>query len=271
MLEKQHVTFIGGGHISEIIIHNLAQGDVIPPENIIVSDPDPSRCEHLFDRFGVTIASDNTAAAQKGDLILVCVRPEVVDAVLPDLKAANLGADQVVISVAAGIPLGTYQPLGDGQPLVRALPNPPSQIGQGIAPLVFSSMVTPEQRLKVLALFSALGEWVEVEETYLNAITSLSSPVATYLFFQSLIEAGLSCGLPHTMATQIAEQTITGSMAVWRSRQVPPTELIHQASTPGGVSMMTIETLKEHGFKSGVVDAILKGAARAAALGGDRN
>ena len=154
---------------------------------------------------------------------------------------------------------------------MRALPNPPSQVGKGIAPLVFSSTVTPEHRQKVLALFSALGEWVEVEEAYLNAITSLSSPVATYLFFQSLIEAGLSCGLPHTMATQIAAQTITGSMAVWRSRQVPPTDLIHQASTPGGVSMMTIETLKEHGFKSAVVDAILKGAARAAALGGDRN
>ncbi len=271
MLENQHISFIGGGHISEIIIHNLAQGNVIPTENIIVSDPDPSRCKYLYNRFGITIAPDNSAAAQKGDLILVCVRPEVVQAVLPDLQAASMHPNQVVISVAAGIPLRSYQPLGDGQPMVRALPNPPSQVGEGIAPLVFSSTVTTEQRQKVFALFSALGEWVEVEEAYLNAITSLSSPVATYLFFQSLIEAGVSCGLPNSMATQIAAQTITGSMSVWRSSQVTPTELIHQASTPGGVSVKSIETLKEHGFKSAVVDAILEGAARAAELGGDQN
>jgi pyrroline-5-carboxylate reductase len=124
-------------------------------------------------------------------------------------------------------------------------------------------------RQLVLELFSALGEWVEVGETYLNAITSLSSPVATYLFFQSLIDAGIACGLPLSMATQIAAQTIIGSMAVWRSRAVPPSELIDQASTPGGVSIKSIETLHQHGFGRAVVAAILEGAARSAELGGD--
>ena len=152
--------------------------------------------------------------------------------------------------------------------MVRALPNPPSQVGQGIAPLVFSSRVTPKQRQLVLALFSALGEWVEVEEAYLNTITSLSSPVATYLFFQSLIDAGIRCGLPESMATQIAAQTITGSMAVWHSREVSPSKLIDQASTPGGVSVRSIETLEKHGFKAAAIDAIFKGAVRAKELGG---
>jgi pyrroline-5-carboxylate reductase len=175
--------------------------------------------------------------------------------------------NQIIISIAAGIPLCTYRSLGDRQPLVRALPNPPSQIGQGIAPLVFSAAVSLDQRRLVLELFSALGEWVEVEEVYLNTITSLSSPVATYLFFQSLIEAGVACGLPLSMSTKIAAQTIIGSMVMWRSGELSPSDLIDQASTPGGVSVKSVEVLREHGFKVGVIDAIMAGTVRAEELG----
>jgi pyrroline-5-carboxylate reductase len=263
----QQIAFIGGGHISEIIIHNLTRGQVLPAEQIIVSDPLQSRRQHLSDRFGITIAANNVDAIQRADLILICVHPGVVKAVMPDLQAAQLRPDQVIVSIAAGIPLSTYQPLGDQQPLVRALPNPPSQVGQGIAPLVFSVAMTPEKRALVLALFAALGDVVEVEESYLDAITSLSSPVTTYQFFQSLIDAGVGCGLPHPIATQVAAQTIIGSMAVWQSRQVPPTELISEASTPGGVSVKSLHALEQHKFKTAIVDAIAQGAARATELG----
>jgi len=267
MLANQQIAFIGGGHIAETIIHNLRHNKVVPPEKIIVSDPAHSRRQHLLDRFGITITPDNVAAAQRGDLILICVRPDVVEAVLPDLLAAHLRSNQVVISVAAGIPLSAYQPLGSQQPLARALPNPPSLVGQGISPLVFSSTVSPEQRQLVVALFTCLGKVLEVEESYLDAITALSSPVATYLFFQSLIDAGMGCGLPQPLAEQIAAQTILGSMALWEARQASPAELIHEASTPGGVSVKSVHTLEEHGFKAAVMDAIVKGAARAEELG----
>ena len=267
MLADRQVALIGGGHIAEIIIHRLTQGKVLSGARIIVSDPAPSRREHLSGRFGITPAVDNVEAAQRGDLVFICVRPEVVQAILPDLQAARLGPDQVIVSVAAGIPLSTYESLGEKQPLVRALPNPPSRVGQGIAPLVFSPAVTPDQRELVLALFDALGEVVEVEESHLNAITSLSSPVSTYLFFQALIDAGVGCGLPRPVATQVASQTIVGSMAVWRSRQAAPAELIAEASTPGGVSVESLSVLEQHGFEAAVVDAIAQGAARAADLG----
>lgn len=271
MIANQQIAFIGGGHLTEMILDNLANKQVIPAEQLIVSDPAKDRIKHLKKRFDIRVTHNNTDAIKNSNLILICVRPEVVSAVLSDLQASNLTPNQIVISVAAGIPLSTYKPLGYQQPIVRALPNPPSQIGQGIAPLVFSTAVTPDQRQRVLVLFSALGEVVEVDEAYINAITSLSSPVATYLFFQSLIEAGVDCGVPHPIAEKVAAQTIIGSMAVWGSRQVPPTELIIEASTPGGVSVESVRALEEHAFNLAIKNAIARGAIRAAELGRHSN
>ena len=269
MLKNINITFIGGGHIAEIIIQNLVQKGGTPPENISVSDPDRKRCQYLANEFGISMEANNVTAAQSGDLILICVHPPVVRDVLPDLVEAELRPNQVVISVAAGIPLSAYRSLGDQQPMVRALPNPPSKIGQGIAPLIFTPTVSAEQRKHVLALFSSLGEWVEVDESQINAITSLSSPVTTYLFFQSLVEAGIGCGLSHSIAEKVAAQTIIGSMAVWEKLEVSPIDLIEEASTPGGVSVESIRVLEQHGFKSAILDAIHKGASRAEELGGN--
>lgn len=267
MLAEKQIALIGGGHIAGIIIDNLTQRNVIPPDKILVSDPDRSRCRFLSNHYDIRIASDNLSAARKGDVILICVRPEVVRAVIPDLRAADLRKDQVIISIAAGVTLSAYQSLGDTQPLVRALPNPPSQVGQGIAPLVFNPACSQKNRETVFELFSALGDWVEVDETHINAITSLSSPVTTYLFLQALIAAGVECGLPEPVAARVASRTITGSVEVWKYRHEQPAELVREASTPGGVSVECIRVLNERGFNQAIVEAIRKGAARSEELG----
>ena len=137
-------------------------------------------------------------------------------------------------------------------------------------PLVFSAAVSADQRALVLELFDALGDVVEVDESHFDAITSLSSPVTTYLFLQSLIDAGVGCGLPESVAARVASQTIIGSLAVWQSRQVPPNELIDEARTPGGVSVESVRKLEQREFKAIVSEAIAQGAARAEKLGGSQ-
>ncbi len=266
-MATQRIAFIGGGHITEIILRRLNPGPATPGAEFIASDRDEARLQHLRDLFGIETTTDNVAAARFGDLIFINLRPEAVPVVLHDLLAAQLSADQVVISLAAGIPLSRYAPLGEQQPLARALPNPPSQIGQGIAALVYNSQVTAAQRQDVRSLFDALGQVVEVDEPYLDVITSLSSPVATHLFFQALIDAGVRCGLPRPVSTQVASQTILGSMGMWQARNASPYELISEASTPGGISVEVLYALEEHAFKAAIIDAITKGTERARALG----
>ena len=99
--------------------------------------------------------------------------------------------DKVIITLAAGIPICAYDQLGENIAVVRALPNPPSQISKGIAALAFNPHVTDKQKTDVFELFTSLGEYVVLNEVNINAVMALSSPAATYLFFQSLIDAGI--------------------------------------------------------------------------------
>lgn len=272
MIERR-LAFIGGGHITEILLHNLlGEGGPVSPGSVIVSDPLEARRERLGEVFGVATTADNTAAAARADLIYVNLRPEVVSLAIPDLLAARLDPNQVVISLAGGIPLSRYAALGPEQPLVRGLPNPPSRIGEGVAALAFTPQVREEQRAVVREVFASLGQVVEVEEASMNLITALSSPAATYLFFEALIDAGVRGGLPRKIATVVAGQTIAGSLALWRSLQredrgVSPADLIAEAATPGGISVETLFVLEQHAFKGTVMEAIARGAERAAALG----
>jgi len=267
MIGKRRLAFIGGGHITEILLHNLVGRQVVSPASVIVSDPLAERRRHLTEEFAVETTADNAAAAASGDLIFINLRPEVVASVIPELVHARLNRNQVVISLAAGIPLSRYAALGPEQPLVRALPNPPSRIGQGVAALALTSQVNEEQRAVVAALFASLGEVVEVDEAALNLVTALSSPAATYLFFEALIDAGVRGGLPRKIATAVAAQTITGSLAMWRERNVSPADLIAEAATPAGISVETLFVLEQHAFKGAIMEAIARGAERAAVLG----
>ena len=152
-------------------------------------------------------------------------------------------------------------------PVVRALPNPPSQIGMGIAALAFNPHVTDKQKSDIFELFASLGEYVVLREENINAVMALSSPAATYLFFKSLIDAGVRAGIDRETSTKVVYQTIVGSMEVWNQRQASLHDLLSEASTPGGISMESISTLEQYAFGTALHEAINNAALKAEELG----
>jgi pyrroline-5-carboxylate reductase len=118
----------------------------------------------------------------------------------------------------------------------------------------------------IFELFACLGEYVVVREEQVNTVMALSSPTITYMLFQSIIDAGVRAGIDRDTATKIVYQTITGSMEVWKTRQVPPYELISEASTPGGISIESLYTLETYAFKAGIMEAIDSAINRAVEL-----
>jgi pyrroline-5-carboxylate reductase len=261
------IAFLGGGHITEILVENLTGSGVAAAGRMTVSDPDRKRLETLAGAYGVATTSDNREAAGRSDLVFVNVPPDCVAAVVADLKEAHLSPSQVIITLAAGVPLAAYRAVGDRHPAVRALPNPPSRIGRGVVALAINRHVSPAQKASVMALFSSLGECHLLAEAHIDAVTALSSPATVYLFFEALAAAGVRAGLDRRTALGVAYGTITGAMAVWRRGDKHPAELISEASTPGGTSVESLFVLEKYAFRAAIIEAVCKAAEKATALG----
>ncbi|MCP4046399.1 MAG: pyrroline-5-carboxylate reductase [Gammaproteobacteria bacterium] len=266
-LDEKTIAFIGAGHITNILLSNLVKARNLRANRLVTSDPNEEKLQQLHDNYGIVMAKDNHEAVEKGDFIFINVRPQVVRIVLDELSRNQLPKNKLIVTLAAGIPISAYESLGEQLPVVRALPNPPSQIGMGIAALAFNPHVTDEQKSDVFELFASLGDYVVLEEKDINAVTALSSPASTYLFFESLIDAGVKAGIDHDMSTKIVYQTIVGSMETWNQRRVSPQDLLNEASTPGGISAESVSTLEQHAFRTALVEAIGKAALKAGELG----
>lgn len=255
-LDERKLAFIGAGHITNVIVKNLINAEKVYTHRLIASDPDKDKLQRLYDRYEMVLAKDNPNAVEMGDFIFINVPPQVVGDVIAELSTKQFPKDKLIITLAAGVPIQAYEHLGESIPVVRALPNPPSQIGKGIAALAFNPQVTEKQKTDIFALFASLGEYVVLNEDNINAVMALSSPAATYLFFQSLIDAGIRAGIDQETVTKVVYQTIVGAMEVWNQRQVSPHELLTEASTPGGISAESIFTLEQYAFRAALNEAI---------------
>jgi len=263
-LKNRKIAFIGGGQVTEIIVSSLTARKQVPTQQLFVSDPAKEKLHKLHKKYEVAIANDNPEAVSKGDFVFINVPPQTVSHVIKELSELKFSEDKMIVTLAAGVPINRFNSLGDKIPIVRALPNPPSQIGRGITALTFNAHVTGLLRDDITELFSSMGDCIVLNESSINAVTALSSPVITYMFFQSLIDAGVRAGIDRETTTKIAYQTIVGAMELWRRRQVPPYELMAEASTPGGVSAESLFTLDKYTFRAAINEAVHRGALKAA-------
>ena len=246
---------------------NLVKAEKVSTHRLTASDPEKNKLQRLYDKYEIGMAQDNLEAVDKGDFIFINVPPQVAGDVIDELSLKPFPNGTLIITLAAGIPIKAYERLGDNIPVVRALPNPPSQIGMGIAALAFNPDLTEEQRSDIFELFAALGEYVVLREENINAVMALSSPVTTYIFFQSLIDAGIRAGIDRETSTKVVYQTIVGAMEIWNQRQVSPHELLSEASTPGGISVESIFTLEKYAFRAALNEAINTAVLKAENLG----
>lgn len=266
-LDERRLAFIGAGHITNIILDNLVKAEKLRTHRVIASDPEKNKLQRLYDKYEIIMAQDNIEAVDKGDFIFINVPPQVVGDVIDELSRKRLPKNKLVVTLAAGIPINAYESLGDNIPVVRALPNPPSQVGKGIAALAFNPYVKHKQKSDIFELFASLGEYVVLREENINAVMALSSPAATYLFFQSLIDAGVRAGIDRETSTKVVYQTIVGAMEIWNQRRASPHDLLSEASTPGGISVESIFTLEQYAFRAALNEAINNAALKAEELG----
>lgn len=270
MLNDKTIAFIGAGVMAEAMIKGLLREELLPPTNVTAAGPREERGQQLAARYTINWTTDNRSAARGRDVVILSVKPQVMPHILHELS--NLIApDALVISIAAGVPIERLQEGLNHETVVRAMPNTPGQIGEGITVWAATERVTEAQKAQTEAVLGALGETVHVEdENYLDMSTALSGtgPAYVLLFMEAMIDAGVHLGFPRRIAEKLVMQTMHGAVAYARQSERHPATLRNEVTSPGGTSAEAIYHLEKGGLRTVIARAIWAAYQRSAALGG---
>lgn len=270
--EPPVVGFIGAGKMATALARGLAAAGFTTPARIIACDVLPAAREAFARETGGRTVDSVAAVTAESDVVVLAVKPQHMADVLAELRAAQPGLQrrQLVVSIAAGVPLGTLESgLPDGCRVVRVMPNTPCLVGAGASAFAAGSHATPEDARLVEQLLSTVGLAVEVPEGMLDAVTGLSGSGPAYVcqFIEALADGGVRVGLPRDVATRLAAQTVLGSAKLLLETGEHPAALKDAVASPGGTTIAGLHALERGGVRASVMDAVVAAAARSAELG----
>jgi pyrroline-5-carboxylate reductase len=233
-----------------------------------VSDIRPGRAEQLARDLGVNAAQSNLAAVSHADLILVSVKPQDVPGLLDEV-GADVRAEQLVISIAAGVTLSTLERrLPHHPPVIRVMPNTPALVQSGMAVLAPGTHAREDHAATALRLFGALGRAIVLPERHLDAVTAVSGsgPAFLAVVAEALADAGVRVGLPRDVAHLLAAQTMLGTGRMLADTGLHPALLKEAVSSAGGTSIAGLHALERGGIRGLIMDAIVAATERSTEL-----
>jgi len=263
------IGFIGGGHMTTSLVGGLiARG--AEPRDLHVADPVAAQLERLRREFGVPCSTDNVAAVQDVELVVLAVKPQDMAAAARSIAAELAARRRIVVSIAAGIRLADLARwLGATVPLIRTMPNRPALIGAGITAACAGPGVRPADRQAVAGVLSAAGPvvWLD-EEAQMDAVTAVSGsgPAYFFLLIEALEEAGAALGLPRATARQLAVHTALGAGRMAVESGETPARLREQVTSKGGTTAAALAVLEQHGVGAAFAAAVAAAARRSAEL-----
>ncbi len=268
-LELNKVAVLGAGKMGTTLIHALRQGG-LEADRIVATARAAGPLARLAETEGVATGRDNRQAVQGADLVLLCVKPQVVPQILEEIGDA-LGPDQVLVSIAAGATTELIEEQLPAQvPVVRAMPNTPSLIGAGMTALCGGRWAADTQVETARRVFAGMGRTVVLDERYFDAVTGLSAsgPAFVYIIIEALAEGGVKAGLPRAVATELAAQACLGAARMVLETAAHPALLKDDVTTPAGCTMDGILKLEEGGLRVTLIKAVIEATRRAGELVG---
>jgi len=265
MNEKQY-TFIGGGNMARSLIGGMIN-DGCDPQAIRVSDPDSEQRQQMATAFGVQTSPSNREALQQTDIVILAVKPQVIEAVASEISDTVQQHKYPIISIAAGIRTEDLERwLGGECAVIRAMPNTPALVGSGATALFANSAATGEQRDLAEFIMRAAGLtlWLE-DEQLMDAVTALSGsgPAYFFLLMEALENAGCDAGLPRKTARLLTLQTAFGAAKMALESSDDSATLRKCVTSPGGTTERAIAVLESGDFRALVNSAIQAAQQRA--------
>jgi pyrroline-5-carboxylate reductase len=246
------VAFLGCGSMGTAILAGMIRSGT-KPENIRVTTKSVDSAKELADKFGVTAFATeyqpnaNSLAVEGADIVLVAVKPAYVVEVLEEVRSV-ISKDALVVSVAAGIEIQTMEThLPGSVSVIRAMPNTPALIQEGLTGISKGSRVTQEQLELSVALFEAVGKTIVIPESQIDALSTISGsgPAYVFYFIEEFIKTAVSHGFSAEEAYLLVSQTFLGASELLVQSQGDPAELRRQVTSPNGTTMKAIAVLQE--------------------------
>jgi pyrroline-5-carboxylate reductase len=257
-VDSRRVAVLGAGTIGEALVSGFLSGGWRTPAEIVVTARREERLGELRDRFGVEGTLSNADAVDGVALVIVSVKPQDFDELLPVIAGA-LTQEQTVLSIAAAVPTARIEAaLPDRVPVVRAMPNAPSVVHEGIAGICPGSHADEQHLALAEEALAHLGGVVRVPEPYMDAVTAVSGSGPAYfaLLAEAMIEAGILLGLGREVSTQLVVQTMLGTARLLRDEAIHPVELREKVTSPGGTTIRAIRELERAGVRAAFLNAI---------------
>ncbi len=270
MTKSKALTFIGGGNMARSLIGGLLNNGWLAYQ-ITVSDPDPEQPSRLYALdSGLNVTADNIAAVANADVVVLAVKPQILQTVCRELATTLQVNKPLVISIAAGIrSVDIDRWLGGHMPIVRSMPNTPALVQSGATGLFANATVTPEQRELAETLLRAVGVtvWVE-QEDLLDAVTALSGsgPAYFFLIMEALQAAGESLGLRREIAKLLSIETAFGAAKLALESGEDPAMLRARVTSKGGTTERALEVLEAADIRKTFAEALAAAAHRAQTL-----
>jgi len=246
-VNKPKIAFIGGGNMAKSLIGGLINKG-FSSRCISVSDPEKENLDQLNRKFGIVTSSDNSIAAKDVDLIVLCIKPQILESVCKELQA-SLSQTPPAISIAAGIPLSLLMDwLGEDTPIIRCMPNTPALVQSGAAGMFANQKVDKKLRNLAEEIFGAVGLccWLEKEED-IDLVTAVSGsgPAYFFLFMEAMEKVAIDLGLDQEISRKLVIQTVLGAAKMAAESDMNPSELRSCVTSPGGTTEKAVNAFLE--------------------------
>jgi pyrroline-5-carboxylate reductase len=257
-MTTRKVAILGGGKIGESLLAGLISSGWRDPHDVVVTGRREERIRELEERYGVRGTLSNPEAVSGAMLVVIAVKPQDFEVLLGEIGGL-LTPEQTVLSVAAAIPTTQIESrIEPGVPVVRAMPNAPALVHEGMAGVCAGAHAGEQQLALAEEVLTHLGAVTRVAERYMDAVTAVSGSGPAYfaLLAEAMIEAGILLGLGRETSTQLVVQTMLGTARLLRDEKMHPVELREAVTSPGGTTIQAIRELEQAGVRAAFLNAI---------------
>jgi pyrroline-5-carboxylate reductase len=269
MAIDKKIAFLGGGNMAEALIKGLLAAGAAKADQILVTDVSSERLEHLKKTYGIIIYKSSKDAVSQAGIVLLCVKPQVIDVVLTKIvPVADKG--KLVISIAAGVTIARIEKILTGDPrVIRVMPNTPALVLAGAAALAGGKNATGGDLALAQSIFNSVGRSFVVDEKLMDAVTGLSGsgPAYVFMIIDALSDAGVKAGLPRQLSLELAAQTVYGAAKMVLETKEHPGKLRDMVTSPGGTTIEGLHALEEGKLRATLMNAVEAATARSKELG----